>query len=104
MNEVFKALADPTRRAILRELRGGERRAGELAELFSISKSTLSGHFAVLKAADLIASERQGTSIIYRLNTTVMQDVLSEVFNLLGEKPLGKAAPLETQRLAKEKA
>lgn len=64
MNEVFKALADPTRRAILRELRRGERSAGELSELFPLSKSTLSGHFAVLRAADLIASEKRGTSVI----------------------------------------
>jgi len=42
-NEVFRALADPTRRAILRELRGGERTAGELADLFPLTKRTLSG-------------------------------------------------------------
>lgn len=82
MNEVFKALADPTRRYILRTLRGGERSAGELAELFPISKSTLSGHFAVLKAADLVETERRGTTIMYRLNATVFQEVLESVMDL----------------------
>ncbi|GAA4014790.1 autorepressor SdpR family transcription factor [Deinococcus rubellus] len=85
MNEVFKALADPTRREILRELRGGERTAGELAELFPLTKSTLSGHFAVLKAADLVQTEKRGTSVLYRLNTTVFQDVLSGLLGLFGE-------------------
>jgi ArsR family transcriptional regulator, arsenate/arsenite/antimonite-responsive transcriptional repressor len=85
VNEVFKALADPTRREILRELRGGERTAGELAELFTLTKSTLSGHFAVLKAADLVQTEKRGTSVIYRLNTTVFQDVLTSLMGLFGE-------------------
>ena len=85
MNEVFKALADPTRREILRELRGGERTAGELAELFVLTKSTLSGHFAVLKAADLVQTEKRGTSVLYRLNTTVFQDVLTGLLGLFGE-------------------
>ncbi|AWN23894.1 transcriptional regulator [Deinococcus irradiatisoli] len=85
MNEVFKALADPTRREILRELRSGERTAGELAELFPLTKSTLSGHFAVLKAADLVQTEKRGTTVIYRLNTTVFQDVLSSLLGLFGE-------------------
>lgn len=87
-NEVFRALADPTRRAILRELRGGERTAGELAELFPLTKSTLSGHFAVLRAADLVWSEKRGTQVIYRLNTTVFQDVLTGLLDLFG--PPGK--------------
>lgn len=85
MNEVFKALADPTRREILRELRGGERTAGELADLFPLTKSTLSGHFAVLKTADLVQTEKRGTSVIYRLNTTVFQDVLTSLLGLFGE-------------------
>jgi ArsR family transcriptional regulator, arsenate/arsenite/antimonite-responsive transcriptional repressor len=85
LNAVFKALADPTRRAILRELRGGERSAGELSELFPVTKSTLSGHFAVLKAADLVDTERRGTTILYRLNTTVFQDVLGSLIELFGQ-------------------
>ncbi|WP_293912857.1 autorepressor SdpR family transcription factor [Deinococcus sp.] len=90
MNDVFKALADPTRREILRELRGGQRSAGELAELFPLTKSTLSGHFAVLRAADLVQTEKRGTTVLYRLNTTVFQDVLTNLLGLFGEP---EAAP-----------
>lgn len=77
INKVFKALADPTRRDILRELQAGEKRAGELADKFPLAKSTLSGHFTVLKHADLIVSERRGTSIVYRLNASVFEEAMS---------------------------
>ena len=96
INGVFRALADPTRRAILRELRSGERTAGELADLFPLTKSTLSGHFAVLKAADLVWAEKRGTQVIYRLNTTVFQDVAAQLLDLFGpatgEKEAGRDA------------
>ena len=84
MNEVFKALADPTRREILRILRGGERTAGDLAERFDMSKPSMSHHFAVLKDADLIRSRRDGKQIHYTLNTTVVQDALAWFHDLCG--------------------
>lgn len=59
MNEVFKALSDPTRREILRVLRERPHSAGELSELFPLAKSTFSGHFNVLKSADLIEQEKK---------------------------------------------
>lgn len=93
MNEVFKALADPTRREILRTLRGGEQTAGELAELFPLTKSTLSRHFAVLRAAALVTSEKRGTSVVYRLNTTVFQEVSVGLFELFGAAPARAARP-----------
>ena len=85
MNEVFKALADPTRREILKTLRNGERNAGELAELFNLAKSTLSGHFSVLKAAKLVITEKRGTTIVYKLNSSVFEEAMThimEVFNI----------------------
>jgi ArsR family transcriptional regulator len=82
MNEAFKALADPTRRRILQLLRSGEKSAGELAEQFDLSRPSMSHHFAVLKAADLIGCRRQGQQIIYYLNTTVLQEVLALVWDL----------------------
>ena len=87
MNEVFKALADPTRREILRTLRSGERSAGDLADLFPLTRSTLSRHFAVLRAADLVTSEKRGTSVMYRLNTTVFQEVSAGLLDLFGTLP-----------------
>ena len=84
MNEVFKALANPTRREILRLLRGGERTAGELAERFDMTKPSMSHHFAVLKDAGLIRRRRDGKQIYYTLDSTVVQDALAWFHNLFG--------------------
>jgi ArsR family transcriptional regulator len=86
MNEVFEALAHPVRREILKLLRKRPMSAGELAEHFTIAKPTLSGHFAVLKNADLVTTERQGTTIMYQLNTSVMEDALAAFMALAGMK------------------
>jgi len=83
-NEIFKALADPTRREILRILGRGEMSAGELANRFDMSKPSVSHHFSVLKQADLIHSRREGQQIFYSLNTTVVEDVLTWIWDLFG--------------------
>lgn len=94
MNAVFKALADPSRREILRLLSSGEKTAGELAAQFDLTKPSVSHHFAVLKEADLVRSRRDGQQIFYSLNTTVMQDVLTWAFDVLGKQPVdGKEQP-----------
>ncbi|HVX59462.1 MAG TPA: autorepressor SdpR family transcription factor [Pirellulales bacterium] len=85
-NEVFKALADPTRREILRLLSQGEKSAGELAERFEMSKPSMSHHFTVLKQADLVRQRREGQQIFYSLNTTVMEDVMAWLWDLFGAK------------------
>ena len=81
---VFKALSDPTRREILRLLSRGERTAGELASSFEVTKPSMSHHFAVLKEAGLIESRRDGQQIYYSLNTTVLEDVLTRLWDYLG--------------------
>jgi DNA-binding transcriptional ArsR family regulator len=95
-NEAFTALAHPHRRAVLRLLRGGELTAGELGERLGakISKPSLSHHFAVLKAADLVSTRREGQQIYYSLNTTVVQDLVALIWDLFpgtvpadGEEP-----------------
>jgi ArsR family transcriptional regulator, repressor of sdpIR and other operons len=83
VNEVFRALGDPTRREILRLLRRRDMTAGELAERFPLAKSTLSGHFNVLRHAGLIVSERRATTIVYSLNVSVFEGALSAVMDLL---------------------
>ena len=85
MNELFKALADPTRREILRLLGAGEKSAGELAEHFDMTKPSISHHFSVLKEGDLISSRREGTTIYYSLNTTVVQDLMTWAMDLVGD-------------------
>ena len=81
--DIFKAISDPTRRQVLKLLHGGSRTAGQLAEAFDVSKASMSHHFSVLKAADLIRSERRGQQIVYTLNTTVLQDAATLLLDLL---------------------
>lgn len=90
LNELFHALSDPTRREILRLLRAGDRTAGEIAEAFPLANSTMSGHFRVLKHAGLIVSERQGTRIVYSLNTSVLEETVAAVLDLAGRHKAGK--------------
>lgn len=85
MNKVFKALADPTRRRVLELLRQRPMTAGELSEHFSVSKPTMSAHFAVLREADLVDARKQGTTITYRLKLSVLEDALlgfTQVFGI----------------------
>lgn len=84
IQEAYKAIADPTRRQILKYLRGGARTAGELAEHAGIARTALSHHLTVLKLADLVRVERRGQFQIYSLNTTVFQDVMTEVLEWFG--------------------
>ncbi|HWA18512.1 MAG TPA: autorepressor SdpR family transcription factor [Devosia sp.] len=77
INAVFDALSHPVRRKILQLLRKRPLSAGELASHFDISKPTLSVHFAKLKDAGLVSVERQGTSLIYHLNMSILEEALS---------------------------
>ena len=80
---IFKALADPTRRQILQELKAGELPAGAIASRFSISAPSISRHLAILKGAELVAERRDGNRILYRLQperlATSVGDFLSAV-------------------------
>lgn len=86
MSDVFNALSSQTRRQILSLLKNRDMTAGEIADQLSVGKSTLSGHFNVLKAADLVATERQGTTITYSLNTSVVEELLAAVVGLLSSE------------------
>jgi ArsR family transcriptional regulator len=87
--EVFKALADKNRRQILKLLQKGSLSAGELAASFPMTRASLSHHFSVLKAADLVRTERRGQHIVYSLNTSVFEDVAALLFELF-EPPTKK--------------
>lgn len=80
--EVFKAISDPSRRKVLKLLQGGSKTAGELAEVFDMTKGSLSHHFNVLKAADLVRCERRGQQMVYSLNTTVFEDIAAMLLDL----------------------
>lgn len=85
-NAVFKALADPTRREIVRMLRDGPLSSGEIAERFPSAWATISRHLAVLREADILAAERNGNSIRYELNATVLQDLITHIFDWTKER------------------
>jgi DNA-binding transcriptional ArsR family regulator len=84
MNKIFKALADPTRRQVLTLLKNGPLTAGELADHFDVSKPTMSVHFSILREADLIASTKQGKTVVYCLKLSVLEEALAGFAGLLG--------------------
>jgi DNA-binding transcriptional ArsR family regulator len=88
----FEALGDETRRAILKRLRRGPLSAGELADTFPhLTKPTLSHHFRILRVAGLVRSERQGTRILYTLQTNVLEDLAAELLELTNGVALGRS-------------
>jgi DNA-binding transcriptional ArsR family regulator len=71
-------------------LRQREMTAGELADGFSLSKPTMSGHFSVLREADLVVSDKVGTTITYRLNVSVLEEALlgfAQLFGMGSQQP-----------------
>lgn len=83
-SSVFKAIAHPVRRDILKRLRSGPKSAGELSVFYDISKPSLSSHFSVLKTADLVFTKKDGNHIYYNLNLTVANEVMSAVMDIFG--------------------
>jgi DNA-binding transcriptional ArsR family regulator len=90
MQSAFRALSDPTRRAILKLLRNGPRTSGQIAEKFPTSWATISRHLGILRDAKLIIGERDGQNVRYELNTTVFQDVAEHLLDWV--KPGGSRA------------
>ncbi|MBT1155817.1 winged helix-turn-helix transcriptional regulator [Aminobacter anthyllidis] len=82
INAVFEALSHPVRRKILALLKNGPLSAGELAGHFDLTKPTLSVHFNKLREAELVAVERRGTSLIYHLNTSILEEALAGLLSL----------------------
>ncbi|HEY8596710.1 MAG TPA: metalloregulator ArsR/SmtB family transcription factor [Devosiaceae bacterium] len=82
MNAVFEALAHPVRRQILALLGNGPLSAGDIAGHFELTKPTLSSHFAKLREAGLVTVDRQGTSLIYHLNLSVLEQALAGLLSL----------------------
>ncbi len=81
---ILKAISDPTRRAVLEMLYDGPRSAGQLSERFSVSRPTMSAHFAVLREAGLVRPERDGKNIIYHLQMSVLEEALMAVVKTFG--------------------
>jgi DNA-binding transcriptional ArsR family regulator len=86
VNTLFKALNDPTRRAILELLKEKDMTAGDIADQFNISKPSISHHLDLLKQADLVAAEKEGQFIYYSINTTVMDEMLKWLMQFSNKK------------------
>jgi len=106
MSDVYKALGHPVRRKILAMLRERAHTAGELADAFDLAKPTLSGHFNVLKAANLVSDERQGTTLIYRANISVLEDALTGLMELfrIGDETADRGSAKMSSATASTKA
>ena len=83
LTRTLQALTDPKRREILQMLGEGDKTAGEIGAQFNISAPSVSHHLSVLKHADLVRAERNGQTIVYSLNSTVVQEFLQEIMQLL---------------------
>lgn len=82
LTKTMQAMADPTRRSILQMLNDSDMTAGDIAARFAISAPSVSHHLNVLKAAELIVAQRSGQKIIYRLNTTVVQEMIQQIMHI----------------------
>jgi ArsR family transcriptional regulator, arsenate/arsenite/antimonite-responsive transcriptional repressor len=88
MDLLFRALQDPTRRSILKMLKKRDLNAGEIADAFAMTKASISYHLDLLKQAGLVSARRDGQFIVYSLETTVLDESVGWIMDLLKkEKP-----------------
>ena len=90
--DVFVALAHPVRRKVLAMLRKGPLCSGDIATEFDVAWPTMTGHLKTLKDAGLVTAERQGTSIVYRLNASILEEAAAALLDL-GSAIKGKQKP-----------
>ena len=98
MTDAYRALADPTRRQILRLLRDDDLAAGAIAEQFEMSWPSVSRHLSVLTSAGLVEAQRRGQQIIYSLTTSVLMDILTELAEIGRIDPTRSARPATRTR------
>jgi DNA-binding transcriptional ArsR family regulator len=78
-SDIFRAIADPTRRAILDRLRAGPAPVNELAAAFEQSRPAISKHLRVLREARLVSEQRNGRERVYQLRPAPLQTVVGWV-------------------------
>jgi len=86
MNEIFKALSDPTRRKILELLKERDMTPSEILEKIKIAQPTLSHHLDILKRAGLVDYEREGKFLKYSLNMGVFEMALEYLMKFLKKR------------------
>lgn len=95
---VWRALADPNRRAILSVVRSGPRPVGEIAEALGLSQQTTSHHLGVLRAAGLTTSAKDGTRHLFAVNTDGLAAVRSYLDDFWPSKLSALKAAAEGRR------
>ena len=83
MNSVFKALAHPVRRSIVAMLRRGPMSSGDIAAGFDMAWPTVTGHLNTLRDAGLVETEKDGTSVRYRLNISAAEEAIGFLMELM---------------------
>jgi ArsR family transcriptional regulator, arsenate/arsenite/antimonite-responsive transcriptional repressor len=86
LNLLFKALRDPTRRRILEMLKERDRTVGQISEVFDMTTPSISYHLDLLKHAGLVSARKNGQFVTYSLETTVLDDSLGWLLNLIKKK------------------
>lgn len=83
MNQIFKALSHPVRRQIVTMLQKGPMTSGEIADAFDMAWPSVTSHLSALKEAELVESERDGTSMRYRLNISAAEEAVGYLLDIL---------------------
>jgi DNA-binding transcriptional ArsR family regulator len=90
MDEIFKALNDPTRRSILDMLRKKPMTAGQISELFDMSKPSISHHLDILKRAGWVSAEKQGQFVLYTLKPATAKKISKWIGQIADSLPSEK--------------
>src|SRR5438874_13248744 len=90
ISNAFRALADPTRRQLLQELKRGELSAVEIIACFTISGPSISRHLSILKNADLISERREGNRILYRLEPEPIRPIVVAFLSVVLSTPIAR--------------
>ena len=77
MSAVFKALSHPVRREIVTMLQKRPMTSGDIAAAFDMAWPSVTAHLTALKEADLVETEREGTSVRYRLNISAIEEAIA---------------------------
>jgi ArsR family transcriptional regulator len=96
MSTVFKALSHPVRRRIVEMLRDGPMTSGDIAGSFAMSWPTVTGHLNSLKDAGLVDTERDGSTIRYRLCISAVEEAVGFLMELMGK---GNSTPSFDERI-----
>jgi DNA-binding transcriptional ArsR family regulator len=91
MSTVFKALGHPARRRMVEMLRAGPMTSGDIAAAFEMSWPTVTGHLNALKEAGLVNTERDGSTVRYRLQISAVEEAVGFLMALMGKETTEEA-------------